>query len=195
MNRERQRWSRTLGSPMLLALLLLGLLVGAASPASADSGSGSSGGGSGGSSGSGSGGTKGDFSISANYRAPAIGYLVRGGLRLADCPRCTTDVEPRYVRSSFGEIFYDSNSLGLVSLNDFAGTITLEVRNLPPGVTSQTATSVFLPRRGAVSTPLRLTAASSAPLGDATITVRATSGSIVHTLSLPISVVDQMPAS
>ena len=129
MDREQKAWSRTGGSLALLGLLLVGLVIGA-SPARADSGSGS-----GGSSGGGSGGAKGDFALSANYGPPKIGYLVRGGLRLADCPQCTTDVEPRYVRSSFGETFFDSNSLGFVSLNDFAGTITVEIRRLPPGVT------------------------------------------------------------
>jgi hypothetical protein len=38
-----------------------------------------------------------------------------------------------------------------------------------------------------------LQAGGYAALGDATVTVRATSGSIVHTLDLPISVADQLP--
>jgi hypothetical protein len=39
-----------------------------------------------------------------------------------------------------------------------------------------------------------LQAGGNAALGDATVTVRATSGSIVHTLDLPISVADQLPS-
>ena len=39
-----------------------------------------------------------------------------------------------------------------------------------------------------------LQAGGYAALGDATVTVRATSGSIVHTLDLPISVADQLPS-
>ena len=175
------------------ALLLLVSLALSSAPALAGSGSGS-----GGSSGSGSGGsgsgstTRGDFSLTANYRPPGfVGHLVRGGL--PDCPTCTTAVEPRYLGTSFS-CFYDSNTLDLVSLNDFSGTVVLDVLNLPPGVTSQTATSVVVPRRGAVSTPFRLHADPGAPLGDATVTVRATSGGLLHTLVLPIRVADQLPA-
>jgi hypothetical protein len=40
----------------------------------------------------------------------------------------------------------------------------------------------------------KLQASGNATLGDATVTVRATSGSIVHTLDLPISVADQLPS-
>jgi hypothetical protein len=134
-----------------------------------------------------------DFTFSANYSPPSFtGFLVRGGLRLADCPLCTTDIEPRYVIDSLG-CGYDSNTISSVSLNGFEGSITLEVLNLPPGVTSQTATSMFLPRGNAVSTPFKLQAASGAAAGTATVTVRATSGAIVHSIDLPISVVDQPP--
>ncbi len=184
MKRQRHSWARPLGSPVLLGLLLAALLLGAAAPAAAKGGSGS-------------GGSQGDFTLSANYGPSFTGYLVRGGLRQANCPLCTTDVEPRYVvvDGFTGTIFYDSNSLSMVSLNDFAGTIALQILNLPAGVTSLTATSATLPRRGSVSVPLKLTAASDAPFGNATITVRATSGGIVHTLALPISVVDRMPTS
>jgi hypothetical protein len=90
--------------------------------------------------------------------------------------------------------FYDSNSIGVTSLNDFQGTVTLQILNLPAGVTSQTATTVNVPRRGSTSTPLKLLAASDAALRSATVTLRATSGSIVHTLDLPISVGAQLPA-
>jgi hypothetical protein len=134
-----------------------------------------------------------DFTLSANYSSPSFtGFLVRGGLRLADCPLCTTDIEPRYAINSLG-CAYDSNTISSVSLNGFEGSITLEVLNLPPGVMSQTATSIFLPRGNAVSTPFKLQAASGAAVGNATVTVRATSGAIVHSIDLPIAVVDQPP--
>ncbi len=178
---------------LIAGILAIGLALGAGSPALAGSGSGSGGGSGSSGSGSGSGSaSRGDFTLGANYQPPAfVGHLVRGGL--ASCPNCTTAVEPRYVGTSFS-CFYDSNFLGFASLNDFSGTVTLEVLDLPPGVTSQTATSVVVPRRGATSTPLRLQADSSAALGSATVTVRATSGALVHTLQLPISVADQLPA-
>lgn len=102
-------------------------------------------------------------------------------------------VEPRYLVTSFGECFFDSNTVSVVSLNDFQDAVTLEVLNLPAGVSSQTATSLNVPRRSATSTPLKLLAASTAVPGDATITVRAMSGGIAHSLALPISVSDQLP--
>ena len=170
--------------------LALGLLIAASSPAAAGSGSGS--GGSSGSGPSGSSNSVADFALTANYKPPSfVGYVVRGGL--PSCAGCTTAVEPRYVGASF-DCFYDSNTISLVSLNSFGGDVKLEVLNLPAGVTSQTATKLTVPRRGVVSTPFKLEASGDAALGDATVTVRATSGTIVHTLNLPISVADQLPA-
>src|SRR5215217_6463856 len=165
--------------------LALGLLIAASSPAAAGSGSGS--GGSSGSGPSGSSNSVADFALTANYKPPSfVGYVVRGGL--PSCAGCTTAVEPRYVDASF-DCFYDSNTISLVSLNGFGGDVKLEVLNLPAGVTSQTATKLTVPRRGVASAPFKLQAR-----GDATVTVRATSGSIVHALDLPISVADQLPS-
>src|SRR5829696_1348339 len=170
--------------------LALGLLIAASSPAAAGSGSGS--GGSSGSGPSGSSNSVGDFAFTANYKPPSfVGYVVRGGL--PSCAGCTTAVEPRYVGASF-DCFYDSNTISLVSLNGFGGDVKLEVLNLPAGVTSQTATKLTVPRKGVVSAPFKLQASGDAALGDATVTVRATSGTIVHTLDLPISVADQLPS-
>jgi hypothetical protein len=176
-------------------VLALGLLIAASTPAVAGSGSGSGGTSGSGSSGSGSSGSSSsaaDFALTANYMPPSfVGYVVRGGL--SSCAGCTTAVEPRYVGRSFS-CFYDSNSIDLVSLNGFSGDVRLEVLDLPAGVASQTATKLTVPRRSAVSTPFKLQASGDAALGDATVTVRATSGSIVHTLDLPISVADQLPS-
>ena len=173
--------------------LALGLLIAASAPAVAGSGSGgTSGSGGSGSGSSGSSGSAADFALSANYKPPFfVGHVVRGGL--SSCDGCTTEVEPRYVGRSFS-CFYDSNSIDLVSLNYFSGDVRLEVLNLPAGVTSQTATKLTVPRGGAVGTPFKLQATGDAELGDAMVTVRATSGSIVHTLDLPISVADQLPS-
>ena len=170
--------------------LALGLLIAASSPAAA--GSGSDSGGSSGSGPSGSSNSVADFALTANYKLPSfVGYVVRGGL--PSCAGCTTAVEPRYVGASF-DCFYDSNTISLVSLNSFGGDVKLEVLNLPAGVTSQTATKLTVPRRGVVSAPFKLQASGDTALGDATLTVRATSGSMVHTLDLPISVADQLPS-
>jgi hypothetical protein len=178
---------------LALAALVAGvfaliLLIGVSSPVVAGSGSG-------GSSGSGSGGSStsvADFALTADYKSPSfVGHVVRGGL--PSCVGCTGAVEPRYVGTSF-DCFYDSNTIGLFSLKDFNGDVRLEILNLPAGVTSLTVTKLTVPRRGVVSTPFKLQASGDAALGDATVTVRATSGSIVHTLDLPISVADQLPS-
>ncbi len=178
---------------LVAGVFALMLLISVSSPAVAGSGSGGSS--DSGGSGSGSRGSStsvADFALTANYKSPAfVGHVVRGGL--SSCVGCTTAVEPRYVGTSF-DCFYDSNTINLVSLNDFSGDVRLEVQNLPAGVTSQTATMLTVPRRGVVSTPFKLQASGDAALGDATVTVRATSGSIVHTLDLPISVADQLPS-
>jgi hypothetical protein len=180
---------------LAVGVLALGLLIAASSPAVAGSGSGSGGTSGSGSSGTGSSGSSSsaaDFALTANYKAPSfVGHMVRGGL--TSCAGCTTAVEPRYVGTSFS-CFYDSNTISLVSLNGFSGDVKLEVLNLPAGVMSQTATKVTVPRRGAISTPFKLEASGDTELGDATVTVRAISGSIVHTLDLPISVADQLPS-
>jgi len=133
-----------------------------------------------------------DFVLTANYKSPPfVGHVVRGGL--SSCIGCTTAVEPRYVGTSF-DCFYDSNTINLVSLNGFSSDVRLEVQNRPAGVTSQTATKLTVPHRGVVSTPFKLQASGDAALGDTTVTVWATSGSMVHTLELPISVADQLPS-
>ena len=197
-NQMSLKWTGRSGLVLVVlaaGALALGLLIAASAPAVAGSGSGSGGTSGSGGSGSGSSGSSGsaaDFALSANYKPPFfVGHVVRGGL--SSCDGCTTEVEPRYVGRSFS-CFYDSNSIDLVSLNGFSGDVRLEVLNLPAGVTSQTATKLTVPRRGAVGTPFKLLATGDAELGDAMVTVRATSGSIVHTLDLPISVADQLPS-
>lgn len=188
-------WEKRFGlalAALVAGILALLLVISMSSPAAAGSGSGAGGGSGSGSSGSGSSTSVADFALSANYKPPSfVGHVVRGGLQ--SCVGCTTAVEPRYVGTSF-DCFYDSNTISLVSLNDFSGNVTLEVLNLPAGVTSQTATNLTVPRRGAVGVPFKLQASGGAALGDATVTVRAKSGSIVHTLDLPISVADRLPA-
>ena len=190
--RSRAGWGLALA---LLAAVVLGLAAG--SSAFAASGSGSSGSGSSGStSGSGSSGggsATADFAFSANYKPPFfVGYVVRGGL--LSCAACTGSYEPRYRVTGF-TLGWDGNTLGFTSLDDFSGPVTIEITGLPAGVASETATSVTVPRRGSVGTALHLSAASSAPLSPATITVRATGGGTVHTIALPIEVVDALPTS
>jgi hypothetical protein len=100
-------------------------------------------------------------------------------------------VEPRYPVTGFTP-GWDSNSIGLVSLGGFAATVTISVAGLPESVSSQTATAITVPRRGAASTPFRLHAATG-PLADFTAVVTATGGGRTHTVALPVSVVDDLP--
>jgi hypothetical protein len=176
------------GGAGLAALAALVVALAASPAAIAASGSGSGSGGSGG-----SGGAAADFALTGNYKPPVfVGHLVRGGL--LGCAFCTTSVEPRYPVTGFTP-GWDSNVLGVVSLNGFAGDVTLDVAGLPAGVSSQTATSLRVPRGGAATTPFSLRASASAATGTATVTVRATGGGRVHTIALPISVADALPGS
>lgn len=59
----------------------------------------------------------------------------------------------------------------LTSLNGFEGTVTLQLLNLPAGVTSQTATSVTLAANATSYTNFSLQAASTAAPGDYLVTV------------------------
>lgn len=138
-----------------------------------------------------------DFSLSVNYAPPSFaGFLIRGETWDPHplCNLCTTYGGPHYVVPDPLGCFYDANSIGVVGLNGFGGTVNLAILNLPAGVTSVTATSMVIPRGGANSVPFKLQAAGSAALGSATVTIQASSSTIVHTLNLPISTVDQPPA-
>jgi hypothetical protein len=135
-----------------------------------------------------------DFGISA---APGTGFVVRGGL--ATCPafdgcNAAYNWEPRYLSiPDLGPAGYVGEQVFLGSQNGFAGTVTLELLGLPAGVTSQTATSIALASNAGAATPLKLQAASTAALGSFSLTVRATSGALVHEATYPIRVVDHLP--
>ena len=122
---------------IIVAVAVSLLSSSAVTPLLADSGSGSGGGSGSGSGGSGDGNRAADISLSANYGPSFTGHLDRGAVPGSPCADCNGMAlpQPAYVVNSLGW-FYDGNSIGLVSLNDFAGTVTLEVLNLPPGVTS-----------------------------------------------------------
>jgi hypothetical protein len=171
-----------------LLTLALATAVGGAPRALADHGGGGGGGG--------GGGAAPDFVLSANYAPPSFtGMLVRGAIPGSPCGQCNGGglPQPAYVVPDPLGCTYDWNQISVISLNGFQGTITLTLLNLPAGVTSLTPTSLSLPQPGATSTPFKLQASSTSALGGATVTIRATSGAIVHTLGLPISVSDQLP--
>lgn len=128
----------------------------------------------------------------------AEGFIVPGGF--PTCPDyygCNPDRnwEPReLVFGFFGIAGYQGSTISLQSINGFSGTVTLELLNLPPGVTSQTATTMTVAANATTSTPFKLQASSTTLPGDYTVTVRATSGSLVHEWSSPLHVVDPLPA-
>lgn len=136
-----------------------------------------------------------DFALSVNFSSPTffVGHLVRGAVPGTPCGSCNGGAlaQPAYFVPDVFGAFFDTNSIGVVSLNDFQGPVTLQILNLPAGVTSLTATPVTVPRRGAVTTPFKLQADSAAALGNFTVTLRATSGALVHTVDLRIVVADQ----
>jgi hypothetical protein len=144
---------------------------------------------------SGGGGGSRDFSICCNDSA-IPGFVVQGGL--TTCPafdNCLPNpsFEPRYFSCGFDDCGYNTATVVLTSLNGFEGTVSLQLVNLPPGVTSQTAATVTLAKDATTYTDFKLQAAASAQPGDYLVTVRATSGGLVHDAPHLIRVVTQLP--
>lgn len=129
---------------------------------------------------------RGEFSFrsSASIPSTVAGHLVRGGLDGV--------IEPRYaVQTSFGcnEL---ANHMTVRSDGDFASLVHVDVPQLPDGVTEGTATTVVVTKdRPFTGQTLRLEAGQDAATGNATATARATGGSVVRTLELPLTVGDE----
>jgi hypothetical protein len=141
----------------------------------------------------------------------SVGTIVRGGPAgcppasepdaVCNClwPECGADApsfwEPKNVFLSYEGCVYQSHQVVVSTENGFSGTVSLELLGLPPGVVSETPTSIFVPAGfSSKGAPFKLVAAAGAVLGDAVVTVRATSGNILRTLNLPITVQDELPA-
>jgi hypothetical protein len=123
-----------------------------------------------------------EFLLSIAYRAPyESGYLVRGDNKLF------------YALASYSGWFWSDNYITVISRNGWTGNVNLQTLNLPSGVTSEMPTTVFVPRYGSATVPIRLRAAIDAPLATATVTLRATSGSIIKTGDVQFAIVDQLP--
>jgi hypothetical protein len=88
--------------------------------------------------------------------------------------------------------FYDLTQISVTSLNGFTGTVNLSLPNLPAGVTSFTAVSISLPQPVSSSTPLKLLASTGASVRTTNVTLQATSGALVHTVSLSLPIADQL---
>jgi hypothetical protein len=132
----------------------------------------------------------GDFLFSLNYKGEYWtdpSYLVRGDTG--------PHPGPHYALASYSGWFWTENTLAVISRNGFTGTVNLEVLNLPSGVTSELPSSIFVPQGDGVIIEVHLRASAAAALGDVSgVTLRGTSGSIVHTANLPtFTVVEQLP--
>jgi hypothetical protein len=137
-----------------------------------------------------------DFALSVNYASPSfIGNLVRGATFGTPCSQCNGGAlpQPAYVVPDPLGCFYDWNQISVTSLNGFTGTVNLSLPNLPAGITSFTAATISLPQAGSSSTPLKLLASTGASVGTTNVTLHGTSGALAHTVSLSLSIADQLP--
>jgi hypothetical protein len=144
-----------------------------------------------------------DFSLApavAN-QVLSLGYLVRGGLQSCTGNCLGALVEPKLQACvddfTCTTYVYTTSNLEVISKNGFLGTVTLELLDLPAGVVSQVAPSVTIASGSGfppfASTPFTLKAGAAAPLGTFTVTVRATSGLLVHTIGYTVTIVDALP--
>jgi hypothetical protein len=72
-------------------------------------------------------------------------------------------------------------------LGGFSSAVAFSIQGLPAGVTG-TFTPSSLPQPGSGSAVVKLSAVSSATTGPATLTVKATAGNTIRTLSLGLTV-------
>jgi len=162
-------------------------------------------------------GTTNDFEVVAGTAPTSAGvsglgaagavYLVRGGLQTCDSSNnCSGGLtQPKAGGPPWG------NTILQVDTGDpdsgFRGTVSLQLSGLPAGVTSQTAASTTITNTTIVGndgvgdtifgtfTTLQLSADSTAPLGNFPLTVTATSGSLSHSVTITVDVVDSLPAN
>jgi hypothetical protein len=140
-----------------------------------------------------------DFTLLVNFKPPAVGALAQGAIPNSQCPPSECDgglPEPAYVIDLYGQCFYDGNTLTVFPFNNFLGTVNLTVSGLPAGVISLMPTTVSVTElggQGQVNFPFVLQASPTATLGSATVTITATSGALLHSLALPISVGTALP--
>lgn len=142
-----------------------------------------------------------DFILSTNY-SPAnsgAGILFPGETWDPHpwCHDCDSYGGPHYpVVIPGGGCDLDSNALSVMPLNGFDAPVTLSVSGLPAGVTSRVPKTVMIPAPGYPFTGVfALDVSSSVPLGTTfTVTLTATSGSLVHTITRAVTVSNQVPA-
>jgi hypothetical protein len=142
-----------------------------------------------------------DFILSTNYSPVNSGPGILFPGETWDphpwCHDCGSYGGPHYpVVIPGGGCDLDSNSLSIMPLNGFDAPVTLSVSGPPPGVTARMPRTVMIPAPGyPFEGVFTLDASSSVPLGTTfTVTLTATSGSLVHTITRPVTVSNQVPA-
>ena len=155
----------------------------------------------------------GDFEIQAQaFQTTA--WLVRGGLQTCDSSNSCTGglTQPKTLLPSGAPAWVNTvlqvDTMGSDGFDSgFRGTVSFQLSGLPAGVTSQTAASTtitdnttvvideggFLETVNGTDTTLQLSADSTVPLGTFSVTVTATSGSLSHSVTIPVNVVDSLP--
>ncbi len=82
-----------------------------------------------------------------------------------------------------------SSLITLTSLNSFSGTLTLSVTVSPSGPkTSLIPTTITLASNNSGTSTLTIRALNKTPIGSYTVTITATSGSLSHTITIPVTV-------
>jgi hypothetical protein len=142
-----------------------------------------------------------DFSLSTNYGPANSGPGILFPGETWDphpwCHDCGTYGGPHYPQLiPGGGCVLDYNFLTVYPFNGFDAPVTLSVSGLPPGVTSRMPRTVMIPAPGwPFEGSFALDASSSVPLGTTfTVKITATSGSLVHTITRPVTVSNQVPA-
>jgi hypothetical protein len=157
----------------------------------------------------------GDFEIFAPVGLDRAAYLVRGGLQTCDSTNhCTGGLtQPKTAIGTNGTAGWSNTILQVDTTTSngfdsgFRGTVSFQLGGLPAGVTSQTPASTTItdstilgtdPFSGTIygtNTTLQLSADSTAPLGNFPLTVTATSGSLSHSVTITVDVVNSLPAT
>jgi hypothetical protein len=82
-----------------------------------------------------------------------------------------------------------TSTITITSQNSFSSATTLSTSGLPSGVTAAFSTNpVTPPANGSATSTLTLTASATATVGTATVTVTGTSGSLVHSTTISLTV-------
>jgi hypothetical protein len=158
----------------------------------------------------------GGFEIQAFLGPDQATYLVRGGLQACDSSNnCTGGlIQPKTVAcnntnlcsgGTWGNTILQVDTL--IPDSGFRGTVSFQLGGLPAGVTSQTPASTTITDSTTLGTDgvgdtiygtdttLQLSADNTAPLGNFPLTVTAASGSVSHSVTFNVDVVDSLPAT